>query len=69
MILESVIEHTVELQKIRFTLRDIGLKRELILQTKSCNNYFDDKGECDFVAMKNGQVAELVQVYKKTNFS
>jgi predicted AAA+ superfamily ATPase len=24
--------------------------------------YFDDKGECDFVAMKNGQVMELVQV-------
>jgi len=24
--------------------------------------YFDDKGECDFVAMKNGKVAELVQV-------
>jgi hypothetical protein len=24
--------------------------------------YFDDKGECDFVAMKNGQVTELVQV-------
>jgi predicted AAA+ superfamily ATPase len=24
--------------------------------------YFDDKGECDFVAMKNGNVTELVQV-------
>lgn len=24
--------------------------------------YFDDKGECDFVAMQNGQVVELVQV-------
>jgi hypothetical protein len=24
--------------------------------------YFDEKGECDFVAMKNGQVIELVQV-------
>ena len=24
--------------------------------------YFDEKGECDFVAMKNGVVAELVQV-------
>jgi len=24
--------------------------------------YFDEKGECDFVAMKNGKVAELVQV-------
>jgi len=24
--------------------------------------YFDEKGECDFVAMKNGQVMELVQV-------
>lgn len=24
--------------------------------------YFDSKGECDFVAMKNGQVVELVQV-------
>ena len=24
--------------------------------------YFDDKGECDFVALKNGQVIELVQV-------
>jgi predicted AAA+ superfamily ATPase len=24
--------------------------------------YFDEKGECDFVAMKNGEVVELVQV-------
>ena len=24
--------------------------------------YFDDKGECDFVAMKNGKVEELIQV-------
>jgi predicted AAA+ superfamily ATPase len=24
--------------------------------------YFDEKGECDFIAMKNGVVAELVQV-------
>ena len=24
--------------------------------------YFDDKGECDFVALKNSQVVELVQV-------
>ena len=24
--------------------------------------YFDDKGECDFVAMQNSQVVELVQV-------
>jgi predicted AAA+ superfamily ATPase len=24
--------------------------------------YFDDKGECDFVAMKHGKIAELVQV-------
>jgi hypothetical protein len=24
--------------------------------------YFDEKGECDFVAMNNGQVMELVQV-------
>ena len=24
--------------------------------------YFDDKGECDFVAMKNGKVKELIQV-------
>ena len=29
--------------------------------------YFDEKGECDFVAMKRGKVKELVQVcYKLT---
>lgn len=26
--------------------------------------YFDDQGECDFVAIKNGRAEELVQVCK-----
>ncbi len=29
--------------------------------------FFDDKGECDFVAMKNGQVEALVQVCYELN--
>lgn len=46
---------------------DIGRKLEnvifLHLRRKYTElYYFDEKGECDFVAMKNGAVAELVQV-------
>ncbi len=46
---------------------DLGRKLENMIflylrKTYSELYYFDDKGECDFVALKNGKVAELVQV-------
>jgi predicted AAA+ superfamily ATPase len=39
MILESVIAHVVEQQKIRFMLKDTGLKRELVPATKSLSSH------------------------------
>lgn len=39
MILESVIAYIVEQQKIRFTSRDTGLKRELVPATKSLSSH------------------------------
>jgi uncharacterized protein len=39
MILESVIEHVVEQQKLRLTSRDAGLKRELLPTTKSLSSH------------------------------
>ena len=39
MILESVIEHVVEQQKLRLTSRDAGLKRELKSATKSLSSH------------------------------
>ncbi|MDZ4203230.1 MAG: ATP-binding protein, partial [Bacteroidales bacterium] len=46
---------------------DVGRKLEnlVFLHLRRKYNelfYFDEKGECDFVAMKHGVVAELVQV-------
>lgn len=46
---------------------DVGRKLENLIFLQLRRNYselyyFDDKGECDFVAMKNGEVKELVQV-------
>lgn len=46
---------------------DVGRKLEnlIFLHLRSKNKelyYFDDKGECDFVVMKNGNVEKLVQV-------
>ena len=39
MVLESVIVHVVEQQKIRLSSRDSGLKRELIPATKSLSSH------------------------------
>lgn len=39
MILESVITHVIDQQKIRFTLRDTGMKRELVPATKSLSSH------------------------------
>jgi len=39
MILESVIAHVVEHQKIRLSLKDTGLKRELVPATKSLSSH------------------------------
>ena len=39
MILESVISYVIEQQKIRFSLRDTGLKRELIPAVKSLSSH------------------------------
>ena len=46
---------------------DVGRKLENLIFLQLRRNYtelyyFDDKGECDFVAMKNGVVKELIQV-------
>jgi predicted AAA+ superfamily ATPase len=39
MILENVIAHVIEQQKIRLSLRDTGLKRELVPATKSLSSH------------------------------
>jgi len=39
MILESAIAHVVEQQKIRISLRDTGLKRELVPAVKSLSSH------------------------------
>jgi len=39
MVLEAVIEHVVEQQKMRFATRNIGLKRELVPATQSLSSH------------------------------
>jgi len=39
MILESVIAHVIEHQKIRLSLKDNGLRRELVPATKSLSSH------------------------------
>src|SRR5674476_1419848 len=51
---------------------DVGRKLENLIflhlrQKYTELYYFDDKGECDFVAMKHGSVIELVQVCYELN--